>query len=75
MAADKRQQRSGDDQSDDQETIPMDNQGASYSSSYNESTPGEVEANRQRALHEHEADDTAETDQVNQTKPKGTDTK
>jgi hypothetical protein len=38
----------------DPEGMVMDDQGASYGSSYNESTPGEVEANRAAALREQD---------------------
>lgn len=67
MAADKHQQKSGDDQ----ETMPMGQQGASYSSSYNESTPGEIEANRRRSLHEQESGATTNPDEVNQDTSRG----
>ncbi len=38
-----------------EDPIRMDDQGPSYSSSYNESTPGEIVQNRQSSLHDEEA--------------------
>lgn len=38
------------------EGIKMEDQGASYGSSYNEATPGQTEANRERSLG-HDKDD------------------
>ncbi len=53
MPAHRNEKEPDVDRTEDQ--IQMDDQGPSYSSSINESTPGEITANRQRSLHEQEA--------------------
>ena len=44
------------------EGIEMGEQGASYGSSYNETTPGQTEANRREALGEQDEQDQPESD-------------
>jgi hypothetical protein len=42
---------------EDQATLPMDDQGPSYSSSYNESTPGEITENRRQSLNQEQSEE------------------
>lgn len=44
------------------EGIEMGEQGASYGSSYNETTPGQTEANRRESLGEQDENDQPESD-------------
>lgn len=56
-------QQSKQERSDEQpEGIEMGDQGASYSSSYNENTPEQVEANRRKSLQEQDKNAKSESD-------------
>ncbi len=66
MATDNQQDQHTPHHATDQPTLPMGQQGASYSSSYNESTPGETTANREQALHESDADEPVPTEHPDQ---------
>ncbi|HEY0606313.1 MAG TPA: hypothetical protein VGD58_25545 [Herpetosiphonaceae bacterium] len=56
-------QQSKHEHADEQpEGIKMGDQGASYSSSYNETTPGQVEANRRESLQGQDESATPDAD-------------